>query len=315
MAELAVVGSLNQDIRLTVERIPHSGETVSALGAMRSPGGKGANQAVAAARLGLSVTMVGAVGADTAGEQLRARLAAEGVDVSGLAVLTKIDGTPVGTGTATILWEQPESTIIIEAGANAAVDEAFVMSRVEQFRDARAVLCQCETPLGALAAVAHEARGLKVLNPAPAAAVPPTIRDRFDLLVPNRFELAVLAGAAGAPQREEDVLAMVRHLGFPGNVVVTLGSDGCLVVPRDGGPVAVPAIQVTAVDTTAAGDSFCAALVGALLSGDQLVSAAQWATRVAAITTTRDGAIDSLPRRADVNGISARAQGPRPVAG
>jgi ribokinase len=303
MTDLAVVGSLNLDIRLTVERIPRSGETVSAVGAMRSPGGKGANQAVAAARLGISVAMVGAVGQDSAGQQLRERLAAEGVDVQGVAVLTDVGGSPVGTGTATILWEQPESTIVIEAGANAAVDEAFVLERAAEFRDARAVLCQCETPLGALAAVVWEARGLKVLNPAPAAAVPTEIRDQFDLLVPNRFELAVLAGAAGAPERIEDVLAMVHALQFPGDVVVTLGGDGCLVVPRHGEPVTVPAQKVTAVDTTAAGDSFCAGLVDGLLAGQDLVTAARWATRVAAVTTTRDGAINSLPRRDEVHTV------------
>ncbi|MHB1064987.1 MAG: ribokinase [Georgenia sp.] len=300
MTDLVVVGSLNQDIRLTVNRIPRSGETVSAVGAMRSPGGKGANQAVAAARLGLAVAMVGAVGQDPAGHQLRERLAAEGVDVRGVAVLAELGGNLVGTGTATILWEQPESTIVIEAGANAAVDEAFVRAHAATFRDARAVLCQCETPLGALAAVTREARGLKVLNPAPAVAVPSEIRDRFDLLVPNRFELAVLAHAAEAPERIEDVIAMVHVLRFPGDVVVTLGGDGCLVMPQHGEPVTVPAQEVTAVDTTAAGDSFCAGLVDGLLAGQDLTSAARWASRVAAATTTRDGAIDSLPRLEEV---------------
>ena len=301
MTEIAVVGSLNWDVRLTVDRIPHSGETVSATGALRSPGGKGANQAVAAARLGRSVAMVGAVGDDDGGRHILVRLADEGVDVRDVRTLAQHGDERVATGTAFILWEQPESTIVIEAGANAAVDEEFVGAHAAAVRQARAVLCQCETPVGALEAVTREATGLTVLNPAPAMDVPREIRDRFDLLVPNRFELAVLARSQDVPGTLVEVVAMVHDLEFPGDVVVTLGSDGCVVVPRGGGdPVHVPARRVTAVDTTAAGDSFCAGLADGLLSGLDLGAAAEWATRVAAVTTTRHGAIDSLPRRAEI---------------
>lgn len=290
--EITVVGSLNMDVRLTVDRIPRSGETISATGLKRSPGGKGANQAVAAARLGRRVAMVGAVGDDDAGREITARLVAEGLDVTSVATSEE------PTGTAVILWEQPESTIVIEAGANADVDESFVDSRdpaVRAVTDAQVVLCQCETPLGSLAAVTRLATGTTILNPAPAIPVPAEIRDRFDVLVPNRFELATLAGADEAPESLADVVAMVRGLAFPGDVVVTLGADGSVVVPRDGLPTPVPAVRVDAIDTTAAGDSFCAALADGLLRGEDLVGAARWAARVAAVTTTRDGAIESLP--------------------
>ena len=295
--EVTVVGSLNMDIRLTVDRIPRSGETISATGLKRSPGGKGANQAVAAARLGRRVAMVGAVGDDDAGRAITTRLVAEGLDVASVAISEQ------PTGTAVILWEQPESTIVIEAGANGDVDEAFVDARdaaVRAIADAQVVLCQCETPLGALAAVTRLATGTTILNPAPAVPVPAEIRDRFDVLVPNRFELATLAGANEAPA---DVVAMVRGLAFPGDVVVTLGADGSVVVPRDGLPTPVPAVRVDAIDTTAAGDSFCAALADGLLRGEDLVGAARWAARVAAVTTTRDGAIESLPLADEVPAV------------
>ena len=258
--DVVVVGSLNMDLRLTVDRLPRSGETVSATGLVRSAGGKGANQAVAAARLGRRVAMVGAVGDDDDGRAIRRRLAVEGL----------------------------------------VVDEAFVAERADLVRDAAAVLCQCETPLGALRAVAATATGITVLNPAPAVPLPAAVRAAFRVLVPNRFELATLVGSATEPADEDEVLAMVRALDHPGDVVVTLGADGALVVPAGGTPVTVPAERVDAVDTTAAGDSFCAALADGVLHGGDLVESARWAARVAASTTTRHGAVDSLPRAADL---------------
>ncbi|SDD78842.1 ribokinase [Sanguibacter gelidistatuariae] len=294
--EIVVVGSLNMDIRLTVDRIPHSGETISATGLKRSPGGKGGNQAVAAARLGRRVAMVGAVGDDDAGREIADRLGAEGLTTRAVAQLTDVP-----TGTAVILWEQPESTIVIEAGANARVDEAYVREHADTVRYARIVLCQCETPLGALAAVVDLAQGVKILNPAPAVAVPREIRDGFNILVPNRFELATLANANTVPRTLEGVVALAKSLEFPGSVVVTLGEDGSVVIPNGGrDAVHVPAIPVNAIDTTAAGDSFCAALADGLLRGEDLVGAARWAARVAAVTTTKHGAIESLPYPTDI---------------
>ncbi|KAJ8142392.1 hypothetical protein OY671_004458 [Metschnikowia pulcherrima] len=281
------------DLRSTVDRSPRSGETVSATGLVRSPGGKGANQAVAAARLGRRVAMVGAVGDDDDGRAIRRRLAVEGLVLDGLATADR------PTGVAVVSWEQPESTIVIEPGANAVVDEAFVTERADLVRDAAAVSCQCETPLGASRAVAATAAGTTVLNPAPAVPSPAPVRAAFRVLVPNRFELATLVGASDEPVGTDAVLAMVRALDHPGDVVVTLGADGALVVPAGGAPVTVPAERVDAVDTTAAGDSFCAALADGLLHGGDLVESARWAAHVAASTTTRHGAVDSSPRATD----------------
>lgn len=295
MGEIVVVGSLNWDVRLTVDALPRSGETILASDVLRTPGGKGANQAVAAARLGRRVAMVGAVGDDDFGRAMSRQLVAEGVDVDGVSVVSHLS-----TGTATILWEQPESTIVIESGANATVTADVVRSRADLVRQASLVMCQCETPVSALEAVADVATGVTVLNPAPAIDVPSAIRDRFDILVPNRFELAVLAGADQAPTSLDEVEAMVDSLGHPGHVVVTLGAQGCLVLARGMSAVHVPAQSVDAVDTTAAGDSFCAALADGLLAGESLTGAAAWAVRVAARTTLRHGAIASLPLRREV---------------
>lgn len=300
---ITVVGSLNMDVRLGVARLPRSGETIAADGLTRSIGGKGGNQAVAAARLGRPVTMVGAVGDDEAGREITARLDAEGVATDG------VDTVEGPSGTAVVLWERPESTIVIAAGANAAVDAARVSAHAGLVRAAGAVLCQLETPESALEAVLATARGLTVLNPAPAGERLPGCARHFGLLVPNRHELATLAGASRPPATVDDVEALARTLSLEGDLVVTLGADGSAVVPGGTGRAThVPARTVTAVDTTAAGDSYCAALAGALLDGATLVDAAHWASAVAAVTTTRHGAMDSLPVRADIPASPSTAQ-------
>jgi len=296
--DVVVVGSINIDQRLEVAAVPRSGETVAARDLQRSTGGKGANQAATAARLGRGVAMVGAVGTD--GDMVLDRLRAEGIDTSAVA------RTDAPTGTAIVLWERPESTIIVHAGANDAVTDHYVRSHAELLGSARAVMCQLETPLGALEAVVATARGLTVLNPAPARG--PLDRELlggFDLVVPNRFELGNLAGLDTEPRTPEDVAAAVRAIDVPVDWVVTLGSAGAMVFPRDsdGAGIHVPALVVDAVDTTAAGDSFCAGLVDGLLDGLDLVSATRWANAVAARTTTRHGAMDSLPRRDDITSL------------
>jgi ribokinase len=294
--DVVVVGSINVDLRLDVAAIPRSGETILARGMQRAAGGKGANQAAAAARLGRRVAMVGAVGDDDAADLALRRLAAEGVDT------TAVSREPGSTGTAVVLWERPESTIIVHAGANDTVTADMVRARAETLRQARAVLCQLETPLEALDAVVATAPGLKVLNPAPAKGpLAHELLAGFDVIVPNRFELGNLAGARDEPRSLAEVEAATRAVGAGADWVVTLGDEGSLVVPRDGEAIHLPAQQVDAVDTTGAGDSFCAGLVDALLDGAPLLDAARWATRVAAVTTTRHGAMDSLPRRGEIS--------------
>ncbi|WP_127129495.1 PfkB family carbohydrate kinase [Georgenia sp. SYP-B2076] len=290
--DVVVVGSINLDLRLEVAAIPRSGETILARGMHKATGGKGANQAAAAARLGRTVAMVGAVGNDDAAAEVLRRLGEEGVDTAAVACADDV------TGTAIVLWERPESTIIVNAGANDRVTGEFVRRHRDVVAAARAVLCQLETPVEALGAVTEAATGLTVLNPAPAKGpLDPDLLARFDVVVPNRFELGNLAGLAAEPRSLADVETAARTLDVPVAWVVTLGADGALVLDQGGDAVHIPARRVDAVDTTAAGDSFCAGLVDALLDGADLTDAARWATRVAAATTTRHGAMDSLPRR------------------
>lgn len=297
--DVVVVGSINIDIRLEVDAIPRSGETVSAAGMQTAAGGKGANQAVTAARLGRRVAMVGAIGSDDAADGVLRRLQEERI------VTTAVSRREAPTGTAIVLWERPESTIIVHGGANDTVTDTLVAEHRELIAGARSVMCQLETPTSALPAVLAAATGLTLLNPAP--AIGPLDRELlagFDVVVPNRFELGNLAGLDAEPTSPAEVAAAVRAIDVPVDWVVTLGSDGAMVFPRGSAEwVHVPALQVSAVDTTGAGDSFCAGLLDGLLDGQDLVAATRWATAVAAATTTRHGAMDSLPRREAVHAL------------
>ncbi len=297
---IAVVGSANLDVVVPVDRHPRLGETVIGGDAYRVPGGKGANQAVACARLGASTAFIGCIGEDDVGHTLRQSLVDDGVDVDGL---TATPGVP--SGLALIVVDgSAENTIVVSPGANARLAPAHLSS--SSLADAAAVLLQLEIPVPTVAAAAAAATGLVVLNPAPATELPDELLRSVDVLVPNRSELALLAKAAREPTGQDEVVDLARVLDGPSRVVVTLGSEGALVVDDDR-TVHLPAPQVDAVDATAAGDSFCAALTVALTEGAGLEAAAGWATRGAAVTVTRRGAQPSLPRRDEI-GHTWRAQ-------
>jgi ribokinase len=288
---IVVVGSLNLDLVVRVPRHPQPGETVLGGDVQRYPGGKGANQAVAAARLGQPVAMVGRVGDDDVGRSLVAGLERDRVDV-GAVLITP--GVPSGAALITV-DDEGENAIVVSPGANSHVTGEDVRAAAAQLETASAVLLQLEIPLDAVAEATRLARGTVVLNPAPAKPLPPEVIASCDVLVPNRSELALLTGRdAGS---HDDVAAAAGTVGPA--VVVTLGEDGALVV-ADGHVTHVPAVEVDAIDTTAAGDSFCAALADALVRGADLVEAARWAVRVAAVTVTRPGAQTSLPDRDDI---------------
>ena len=294
---VVVVGSLNADLAVPVGALPVAGQTVAATGeVVRGPGGKGANQAVGLARLGRSTAMVGAVGDDPEGALLRSTLAGEGVDVTHVATV----GAP--TGLAVVLVHGAESTIVVAAGANGTVDGARVRSAGGVVGAAAAVVTQCEVPDAALVAAAELTTGLFVVNPAPARPLPPAVLARADLLVPNRGELAALAGAP-EPDGVEAVVDQARAVRPAATTVVTCGADGAVVVEPHR-VVVVPAAPADPVDATAAGDSFVAALVDAVVGGADVADAARWAVRVAALTVGRPGAMTALPHRAEV--------GPRP---
>jgi ribokinase len=280
---IAVVGSINLDLVVPVARHPAPGETVIGGDRAELPGGKGANQAVAAARLGAEVALVGRVGADEAGRRLRDGLAQEGVDVEHVR-----EDPDAPTGMALIAVDGAgENTIVVSPGANARVGEDDVGAAGELLAGAPVMLVQHEIPRSAVAAAVRAAGGTVVLNPAPARELVPGV----DVVVPNRVELAALAGD-GPPE------AVAARLDARA-VVVTLGAEGALVV-EGGRAEAIAAPRVEAVDTTGAGDAFCGALAEALARSAAVAEAARWAVRVAAASVTRHGAQGGMPRREDL---------------
>jgi ribokinase len=297
---VAVVGSLNMDLVIRVPELPGPGETVSGGDLFRNPGGKGANQAVAAARLGRRVAMVGCVGDDDAGRDLLASLQADGVDRSRVRV---VDGVPSGTAFITV-GEDGENQIVVSPGANARLTPEDVAAAQAVLAAAAVTLLQLEVPLEAVAAAASTAGGRVVLNPAPVRALPAELLGQVDVLVPNRVELAQLAGGP-VPETVSEAARLAGRLAARA-VVVTLGADGALVV-EDGQAGHVPAVPVRPVDTTAAGDAFCGGLADALAGGAGLADAARRAVRVAAAACLRRGAQASLPTPAELDTLPEAA--------
>lgn len=285
---ICVVGSLNMDTTLRVGALPGAGETILAHHRHVSPGGKGANQAAAAAATADGVAMVGAVGDDAAGDTALESLRGHGVDVSGVAI-----ARGRVTGTAMVLVaDDGENLIVVDPGANGVLDPSWVTDRLAALRPT-ITLAQLEIPVECLDAVAQsDRRGMLVVNPAPMPddGLPlETVLAAADVLTPNRGELGRLAGRS-TPRTGEEVDECVAALGFGGHLVVTLGSDGAAVYPADGGRIAVPAESVRVLDTSGAGDVFCGVLVARLAAGVDLVDAVHDANHAAALSTTLPGA-------------------------
>ena len=294
MAEIAVVGSANLDLVVAVPHVPVVGETVLGGDVRHLPGGKGANQAVAAARLGRTVAMIGRVGDDEAGATLRTSLDADGVDTTHLR--TTAD-TPSGLALIAV-DDDGDNAIVVSPGANGRVRPDDVAAASVLLEQAAVTLVQLEIPTESVVAAATAARGTVIVNPAPAPAEPlPDELVDGAILVPNQTELARLAGHRG-PVDVETAADLARRLPSAATVV-TLGADGALVV-TEAAATHIPAPAVEPVDTTAAGDAFCAALADALVRGAALDEAARWAVRVGAATTLRTGAQPSLPTPAEV---------------
>lgn len=298
--EVAVVGSANLDLVVAVPSVPVAGQTVLGGDLARIPGGKGANQAVAAARLGRRVAMIGRVGDDEAGTVLRKALAAAGVDV---VHLRNAPDTPSGVALIAVAADG-DNAIVVSPGANGRVGLGDVISASDVLARTRVTLLQLEIPLDAVAAAASASAGTVVLNPAPAAPLPGGLLDRVDVLVPNQTELAALTGHDG-PVDAETAVELARRLPAVA-AVVTLGAEGAIVINGDDA-TRVPAPTVTPVDTTAAGDAFCGALADALVGGADLAEATRWAVRVGAAATLRPGAQPSLPTPAEVDHLLAEA--------
>jgi ribokinase len=294
-SSVIVVGSINVDLVVAVERLPAPGETVSGGTFARHGGGKGANQAVAAARVGAQVKIVGAVGDDELGEQALAELAAEGVDVDAVA---RLEG--VATGVAAIVVDAAgENQIAVASGANAEVDPEHVTAALhERLAGAPgAVLLTHELPDAALAAGAEAAAAAGwtvVLNPAPAREIAAAVLAAGPLLTPNASEAESLTG-----ERDPAAAARALYARTGAAVLVTLGAQGALLF--DGGePERLPAQAVKAVDTTGAGDTVNGALAAELAAGRELAAAARFALAAAALSTRAPGARGGMPRRDEV---------------
>lgn len=296
--KILVIGSSNTDMTVVSDRLPQRGETVLGGVFHMGPGGKGANQAVCASRLGADVTFVCKVGNDLFGNNALAGYRSEGMDVSHVLRSDK------PTGSALILVDgQGENVISVAPGANAdfTVQDMDALSPV--IRGADYLLLQLEIPVPSVVRaveIAREAGVFVILNPAPACALPDEIFRHVSLIIPNRTELSLLSGVA--TDTEEHIQAAVEKLRAAGvgNVIVTLGSAGALVC-REGSYTTVPALRVQAVDTTAAGDTFCGAVCVGLSEGLSLEEAAAFATKASALTVQKVGAQNSLPYRNEIN--------------
>ncbi len=300
MKRLLVVGSINLDLVAVAPKIPLAGETISGTSFNTFPGGKGANQACAAARLGTPVSMIGKLGNDAFGTELRTNLQSVGVDTSA------VDVVPTSSGIAQITTAaNGENVIVVVPGANGHVVSADLERYLDLIRSSSIILTQLEIPLEtvvALAALAKREGIPLVLDPAPAQPLPPSLLSSVEWLTPNESETCALLGlpAKELPLNKlEETAGMLVRRGCR-NVILKLGHRGCYLALADGTRALVPAYKVNAIDTTAAGDAFNGAFASSLLQGHNPVDSARWACAVAAISATRHGAQPSMPTRAEV---------------
>ena len=299
MGKILVIGSLNIDMVMKVDHMPTAGETILCDGMKLVAGGKGANQACAAGRLGTDVTMLGAIGNDSHGEMQRDSLRQSGVDVSGL--ITK---ESVSTGTAFItVNKEGNNSIVVVQGANAQFTPEDIEAHRDLLEECEIVILQLEIPMDTVLYAVKLARTLGktvILDPAPVPEhFPEELYQYVDIIKPNESELSRLTGIANAQNHLEEAVQIVKDHGVK-NVLVTLGGDGVYLDTENEPPVHIPAKKVEVVDTTAAGDSFTAALAAMLLEGKTLKEAAEFANQVSAIVVTREGAQDSIPTLQEV---------------
>ncbi len=299
MGTIAVIGSANADLVVQVDRRPGGGETILGSDLVITPGGKGANQAVAASLSGGDVRFVGCVGADPYGELLRASLAGAGVDTSALGTVSS------STGCALIfVTPDGENSIVVAPGANGAVTPDYLRDSAQAWTAADLVVVQLEIPMDAVEFTAAEcrSRGTRfLLNAAPAAVLPVGVLEGCDPLVVNESEAMILLGDAPEAWADPgDVARRLMGMG-PRSVVITLGASGALAMGTDGKIHREPGRKVEAVDTTGAGDAFCGALATALAAGRTLAEGLVTATDVAALSVQRPGAQSSYPTFAEVH--------------
>lgn len=298
MADVIVVGSLNADLVVRAERFPAPGETISGGDLAIIPGGKGANQAVAAARQGASVAMAGRVGNDSFGPTLTQNLQKNNVDTS------HVQTDSSATGTAIIVVDSNgQNSIVLSPGANRQVTPADVDAL--SFQGTDTLLLQFEIPLKTVihaASIARQSGVRVILNPAPARPFPNELLADVDILVPNEGELQILTGIPVSDRASAEPAAQVLLAKGVQSVIVTLGSNGALLVTGEQ-TIHIPTFQVDVVDTTAAGDAFIGGLAAALLKGKTLKDAVLYGNASGALAATKFGAQPSLPTAEDVENL------------
>lgn len=296
--KIVVVGSANTDFVLGVPELPSKGETVLGNQFRVVRGGKGANQAVAAARLEAEVTFVARLGSDSFGDEALAAYREEGIRTDFI-----VQDPEIHSGIALIMVNpNGENMIGVGPGANSHLTADDVRAASAVIQEANCVLLQLEIPLEAVQAAVEIARGNHVrviLNPAPAQRLPPEILNSVDYLTPNETEAAILAGEEPSGIEPESLPRLASILDVP-HLVVTLGSRGACVL-ENGQTTLIPSFPITPVDTTAAGDAFNGALAVALATGEDISEAVKYANAAGALTATRPGAQPSLPTREELD--------------
>ncbi|MDE1513993.1 ribokinase [Vibrio sp. dsl-7] len=304
MNKLVVLGSVNADHVLQVPSFPRPGETLHGRNYQVIPGGKGANQAVAAARMQADVSFIACVGDDSFGINIRESFKLDGIDVSGIKLQPNCP-----TGIAMIqVSDSGENSICISAEANAKLTSETITSDLAAIRNARYLLMQLETPLDGILKAAQEAKAAKsnvVLNPAPARQLPDELLKCIDLITPNETETEMLTGITVVDDASAQQAADILHCKGIEIVIITLGAKG-VWLSQNGRGQRIPGFIVKATDTTAAGDTFNGALVAGLLEEMPLESAITFAHAAAAISVTRWGAQTSIPKRAEVDAFLAQ---------
>jgi ribokinase len=289
MPEILVIGSINADLVFSTDKRPEPGETVLGSGFITVPGGKGANQAVAAARLGVDVGFIGCVGNDVNGKAMLDNLVSQGIDVSGVRT---IEDKP--TGVAGIVLSRGENSIIVIPGANHSVNKSLIDSCLDIIKNSKLVVIQLEIPIETVEYVlekCHKSNISVILNPAPAAELNTNAIDKATYITPNETELRLLFG-------EGDLVEILKL--YPNKLILTMGKNGA--VYHDGiSLVEIVGHEVKVVDTTGAGDTFNGALAVALVEGMSLREAVEFANKAAAISVTKLGAQGGMPDRNQLN--------------
>jgi ribokinase len=305
---IVIIGSLNMDIVIEADRYPNPGETILGHNARFIPGGKGANQAVAAARLGAKTTMIGAVGSDAFGQELLKALDADGISRNSIKIT---HGN--ATGIASIFLSNGDNCIVVVPGANYQILPEEIDKYDDIIRNADIILLQLEIPMETVCHAAQKAKSFGktvVLNPAPAQILPNELLGNVDYITPNRSELSLLTGINAEGEGLEAAMRSLIQMGAT-KVVTTLGADGSAFVEKGGLLQTVSGYKVPIVDTTGAGDSFNAGLAYSLALGSSLEQSVSFSAKVSALAVTRFGAQAGMPSIEEVVQFAKRTTGER----